>query len=101
MRQTQPVQALGNVSVLPEGAMPPVFPTSTMPPMPLIHPAFDTGPTFYMPLAALIHRPDDMLSSPLGQHILDYEQPREFVIPAFATFDGSVDPYGHMLLIKR
>ena len=38
-----------------------------------------------------------MLSSPLGQHILDYEPPRGFVIPTFAMFDGSVDPYDHML----
>ena len=44
--------------------------------MPVVHPAFGTGPTFYMSLAALIRRPDDMLSSPLGQHILDYEPPR-------------------------
>ena len=38
-----------------------------------------------------------MLSSPLGQHILDYEPPREFVILAFAMFDGSIDSYDHML----
>ena len=38
-----------------------------------------------------------MLSSPQGQHILDYEPPRGFVIPAFATFDDSTDPYDHML----
>ena len=38
-----------------------------------------------------------MLSSPLGQHILDYEPPRGFFIPTFAMFDGSVDPYDHML----
>ena len=38
-----------------------------------------------------------MLSSPLGQHILDYEPPRRFAIPAFATFDGSTDPYDHIL----
>ena len=50
-----------------------------------------------MPSAALIRRPDDMLSSPLRQHILDYEPPRGFVIPDFATFDGFTDPYGHML----
>ena len=43
-----------------------------------------------MTSAALIRRPDDMLSSPIGQHILDYEPPRGF-------FDGSVDPYDHML----
>ena len=38
-----------------------------------------------------------MLSSPLGQHILDNEPPCGFVIPAFTTFDGSTDPHNHML----
>ena len=38
-----------------------------------------------------------MLSSPLGQHILDYEPPRGFVIPLFSMYDGSSDPYDHML----
>ena len=63
----------------------------------LVHPAFDTGPTFYLPHVDLIRRPDDMLSLPLGQYILDYEPPRGFVIPAFSMFDGSTDPYNHML----
>ena len=38
-----------------------------------------------------------MLSLPLGQHILNYDPPRGFVIPVFSTFDGSADPYNHML----
>ena len=38
-----------------------------------------------------------MLSSPLRQHILDYEPPRGFFILSFAMFDGSFDPYDHML----
>ena len=38
-----------------------------------------------------------MLSSLLGQHILDYETPRGFVIPPFSMYDGSSDPYDHML----
>ena len=38
-----------------------------------------------------------MLSSPLGQHILDYEPPRGFVIPPFAMYEGSSDLYDHML----
>ena len=37
-----------------------------------------------------------MFYLPLGQHILDYEPPHRFVIPAFATFDGSTDPYDHL-----
>ena len=68
-----------------------------MPPMLPVHHAFSTGLTFYMPPVALIRGPDDMLSSPIGQHILDYEPPRGFVMPAFATFDGSANPYDHML----
>ena len=48
---------------------------------------------FYPP----VQGPYDMLSSPLGQHILDYEPPREFVIPPFAMYDGSSDLYVHML----
>ena len=74
-----------------------ILPIGTMPPMSLIHPAFGIGQTFYMPPTALIRKPDDMLSSPLGQHILDYEPPHGFVIPAFSTFDGSTGPYDHML----
>ena len=37
------------------------------------------------------------MSSPLGQHILDYEPPRGFVIPPFAMYNGSSDSYDHML----
>ena len=77
--------------------MPSVVPTGTMPPMLLVHPAFGTGLTFYMLPITLICRPDDILSSPLGQHILDYVPPRGFVILAFSTFDGFSDPYDHML----
>ena len=42
-----------------------------------------------------------MLSSPLGRHILDYESPRGFVIPAFTMFDSSTDPYDHMLYYNK
>ena len=56
-----------------------------------------TMPMFYIPPATLIRRPDDMLFSPLGQHILDSEPPHEFVILAFTTFDGLANPYDHML----
>ena len=40
---------------------------------------------------------EDMLSSPLGQHILSYKPPRGFVILSFSMYDGSSDPYDHML----
>ena len=38
-----------------------------------------------------------MLSSPLEKHILDYEPHHRFSILVFTTFDGSTDPYDHML----
>ena len=69
--------------------------------MPLVHYAFGIGPTFYMSPAALIRRPNDILSSPLGQHILDYEPPYGFVIPVSSKFNGSADPYDHMLHYKK
>ena len=37
------------------------------------------------------------MSSPLGQHILSYEPPHGFTIPPFAMYDGSFDPYNHMM----
>ena len=75
----------------------PVLPEGMMQQVSLAQPAFGIGQAFYMPPVALIPRLDDMLSSPLGQHILDYESPRGFVIPPFATFDGSTNLYDHML----
>ena len=96
-RQNQLVQALGNSSTLLEGTMPLVLPVGMMPQRSFVHPAFGAEPVFYMLPAALIRKPDDMLFSPLGQHILDYEPPHGFVIPAFSTFDGFADPYNHML----
>ena len=74
-----------------------MFPIGTIPPMQLLHPAFGTRLTFYMPPAPFIRGPDDMLSSSLKQHILDYEPPHGFFIPSFTMFDGSIDPYDHML----
>ena len=44
-----------------------------------------------------VQGPYDMLSSPLGQHILDYEPPRGFVMSSFAMYDGSSNLYDHML----
>ena len=65
--------------------------------MPPMYPAFGAGPTFYTQPAALIRGLDNMLSLSLGQHILNYEPPRRFVMPTFTMFDGSNDPYDHML----
>ena len=86
--QYQPDRAPSDTLVLPAGLMPS---------MSFVHPAFGMGPTFYMLPTTLIRRPYDMLFLPLGQHIPNYEAPRRFIIPAFSMFDGSADPYDHML----
>ena len=74
-----------------------MLPSGMLPPMPPMHLTFGATPTFYIQLTTLIRRPDDMLSSPLGQHILDYDPTRGFFILDFTTFDDSIDPYDHML----
>ena len=74
-----------------------MLPSGTLPLVPPAHLAFGAMLTFYIPLTTLIQRAGDMLSSPMGQHMLDYEPLRGFVIPTFTTFDGLADPYDHML----
>ena len=61
------------------------------------YPTFDAAPAPYVPAPTVIRGPQDMLSSPLGQHILSYEPPRGFAIPSFAMYDISSNPYDHML----
>ena len=66
---------------------------------PFLHARYPPGalPVPHGALYPLVQGPYDMLSSPLRQHILDYEPPRGFVIPPFAMYDGSSNPYDHML----
>ena len=65
--------------------------------LPFGYPTFGDAPVPYMPAPTALQGPEDMLSSPLGQHILSYEPPRGFSIPSFAMYDGSSDQYDHML----
>ena len=67
------------------------------PPLPFIYPITEAPPTPHLVSFTAIRGLEDMLSSPLGQHILSYEPPHSFSIPSFAKYDGSSDPYDHML----
>ena len=71
--------------------------TGVMPPMSPVYPASGTGPTHYILPAVTIWSLNEMLSSSLGRHILDYEPPCGYVITTFTMFDGSTDPYAHMV----
>ena len=66
-------------------------------PMPSMYPPYGAAPMPQLIAPSAIRGPQDMLSTPLGQHILDYDPPRSFSIPPFAMYDGSSDPYDHML----
>ena len=79
--------------------MPPknVWQRGAAPSLPFGYPTFGAIPTPYMPAPTVVQGPEDMLSSPLSQHILSYEPPRGFVLPSFSMYDGSSNPYDHML----
>ena len=67
------------------------------PQLPFIYPTTRVAPAPHLVSLTAVRGPEDMLSSPLGQHILSYEPPRDFVIPPFSMYDGSYDPYNHVL----
>ena len=75
----------------------PVWLGGVAPSLPFEYPTFGAAPVPYMPAPIVVRVPEDMLSSPLGQHILSYEPPHDFAISSFAIYDGSSNPYNHML----
>ena len=68
-----------------------------VPSLPFMYPTFGDAPASHLVSFTVVRGPEDMLSSPLGQHTLSYEPPRGFVILPFTMYDGSSDPYDHML----
>ncbi|RVW88480.1 hypothetical protein CK203_043865 [Vitis vinifera] len=49
------------------------------------------------PIGSIGTRLDDMLSTPFCSHIIHYEPPRKFLVPKFSTYDGSNDPFNHIM----
>ena len=75
----------------------PAWPGGAAPSLSFGYPTFGATLALYIPAPTTVWGPEDMLSSPLSQHILSYEPPRGFVIPSFTMYDGSSDLYDHML----
>ena len=75
----------------------PIWHKGVAPSLPFMYPTFRAAPAPHMPTSTIVRGLEDMLSFPLGQHILSYEPPHGFVIPTFSMYDGSSDPYDHML----
>ena len=74
----------------------PAWHKGVAPSLPFVYSTFGVAPTPYKLAPTNVRGPKDMLSSPLGHHILSYEPPRGFFIPSFAMYDGSSDPFDHM-----
>ena len=67
------------------------------PQYPPVHHLFEAASILHLVYFTTVWGLEDMLSSPLGPHILSYEPPRGFVMPSFTMYDGSTDSYDHML----
>ena len=53
------------------------------------------------PVGSISKRLDDMLSTPFCSHIIHYEPPRGFLVPKFSTYDGSNDPFDHIMHYRQ
>ena len=49
------------------------------------------------PLSSISRRLDDMLSTSFDPHIISYKPPRMFLVPKFTMYDGTSDPFDHLL----
>ena len=53
------------------------------------------------PSGSISQRLDDMLSTPFGSHIIHYDPPRGFLVPKFSAYDGSSDPFDHIMHYRQ
>ncbi|XP_034706262.1 uncharacterized protein LOC117929923 [Vitis riparia] len=53
------------------------------------------------PTGSISKRLDDMLSTPFCSHIIHYDPPRGFLVPKFSTYDGSSDPFDHIMHYRQ
>ena len=53
------------------------------------------------PTNSISKRLDDMLSTSFCSHIIHYDPPRGFLVPKFSTYDGSSDPFDHIMHYRQ
>ncbi|RVX09991.1 hypothetical protein CK203_013061 [Vitis vinifera] len=53
------------------------------------------------PIGSISKRLDDMLSTPFCSHIIHYEPPRGFLVPKFSIYDGTNDPFDHIMHYRQ
>nr|CAN64104.1 hypothetical protein VITISV_030641 [Vitis vinifera] len=49
------------------------------------------------PPSSISRRLNDMLSTPFSSRIIHYDPPKGFLVPKFSTYDGSTDPFDHIM----
>ena len=52
-------------------------------------------------IGSISKRLDDMLSTHFCSHIIHYEPPRGFLVPKFSTYDGTNDPFDHIMHYRQ
>ena len=53
------------------------------------------------PFDSISRRLDDMLSTPFSSRIINYKPPRGFLVPKFSAYDGSNDPFDHIMRYRQ
>ena len=53
------------------------------------------------PLGSISMQLDDMLSTPFNPHIINYDPLRGFMIPKYSTYDGTNDPFDHIMHYRQ
>ena len=58
-------------------------------------------PSHTAPLGSISRRLDDMLSTHFSSRIIKYEPPRGFIVSKFSTYDGSSNPFDHIMHYRQ
>ena len=53
------------------------------------------------PFGSVSQQLDDMLSTPFSPHIINYEPSRGFIVPKFMTYNGTSDPFNHIMHFRQ
>ncbi|RVX18330.1 hypothetical protein CK203_006626 [Vitis vinifera] len=85
----------------PRRPRPPAATTWEAHPDPMVTPMVQNVLPHRDPWSPLCKRLDDMLSTPFCSHIIHYEPPRGFLVPKFSTYDGSSDPFDHIMHYRQ
>ena len=58
-------------------------------------------PSHLVPPGSISRRLDNMLSTPFSSRIIKYEPPRGLIVPKFSMYDGSNDPFDHIMHYRQ